>query len=125
MIRKILVVEDDESNANLVQRILARAGYEVSIAVDGMEAVLLARAAPPDLILMDISLPVLDGLEATKRLKASPLTRAVPVIALTAHAMTEDRARCLAAGCDDYDTKPIDRERLLAKVASALPRPSS
>ena len=117
---RILLVEDNEMNRDMLARRLARKGYEVSVAVDGEEGVALARASLPDLILMDMSLPVLDGWEATRRLKADPATRATPVIALTAHAMTGDRERALEAGCDDYDTKPIDFPGLLAKIETLL-----
>jgi CheY-like chemotaxis protein len=117
---KILMVEDNELNADMLRRVLLRAGYTVSVVGDGLEGVARATAEQPDLILMDISLPVLDGLEATRCIKANPATHRIPVIALTAHAMVEDRSRCLAAGCDDYDTKPIDKERLLGKIKKAL-----
>jgi two-component system, cell cycle response regulator DivK len=119
---RILLVEDNELNRDMLARRLARRGYEVSVAVDGEEGVALAVASAPDLILMDMSLPVLDGWEATRRLKAEAATRATPVIALTAHAMNGDRERALAAGCDDYDTKPIDLAGLLAKIEALLRR---
>jgi two-component system cell cycle response regulator DivK len=119
---KILLVEDNEMNRDMLSRRLARKGYEVSIAVDGKQGVEMARADAPDLILMDMSLPVLDGWEATRQLKGSDATRAIPVIALTAHAMSGDRERALAAGCDDYDTKPIELPRLLEKITSMLNR---
>ncbi len=116
----ILIVEDNELNRDMLSRRLERKGYQVRIAVDGGEGVALARAAPPDLILMDMSLPVLDGWEATRQLKAGPATGAIPIIALTAHAMSGDREQALAAGCDDHDTKPIDLDRLLPKIRALL-----
>ena len=119
---KILLVEDNEMNRDMLSRRLARKGYEVSIAVDGKQGVEMATASVPDLILMDMSLPVLDGWEATRQLKDSDATRRIPVIALTAHAMSGDRERALAAGCDDYDTKPIELTRLLEKIESMLKR---
>ena len=119
---KILLVEDNEMNRDMLSRRLARKGYEVSIAVDGKQGVEMAQAGAPDLILMDMSLPVLDGWEATRQLKGSDATRAIPVIALTAHAMSGDRERALEAGCDDYDTKPIELARLLEKIESMLKR---
>lgn len=117
---KILLVEDNELNRDMLSRRLRRRGYELSIAVDGAEAIAIASAQPFDLILMDMSLPVMDGWEATRRLKAQPHTKKVPIIALTAHAMRGDRDQALAAGCDDYDTKPIDLKRLLSKIKSFL-----
>ncbi|MDQ1611218.1 MAG: two-component system, cell cycle response regulator DivK [Pyrinomonadaceae bacterium] len=120
--KKILLVEDNEMNRDMLSRRLARKGYEVSIAVDGQQGVEMAQTAAPDLILMDMSLPVLDGWEATRRLKDSDATRHIPVIALTAHAMSGDRERALEAGCDDYDTKPIELTRLLEKVEAMLNR---
>ena len=119
--RKILVVEDNEMNRDMLSRRLERRGYQVAIALDGQEGVARARSEPPDLILMDMSLPVLDGWEASRQLKAAPETRAIPIIALTAHAMSGDRDRALAAGCDDYDTKPIELPRLLEKIERLLP----
>jgi CheY-like chemotaxis protein len=119
---KILLVEDNEMNRDMLSRRLARKGYEVSIAVDGQQGVEMARAETPDLILMDMSLPVLDGWEATRQLKGEDATRSIPVIALTAHAMSGDRERALEAGCDDYDTKPIELTRLLEKIESMLKR---
>lgn len=113
---RILLVEDNEMNRDMLSRRLQRKGYEVSLAVDGAEGVAKAAAELPDLILMDVSLPVFDGLEATRRLKGDAATRGIPVIALTAHAMEGDRAKALEAGCDDYDTKPIDLPRLLGKI---------
>jgi len=120
--KKILLVEDNEMNRDMLSRRLARKGYEVSIAVDGQQGVEMAGSAAPDLILMDMSLPVLDGWEATRQLKNSDTTRHIPVIALTAHAMSGDRERALEAGCDDYDTKPIELARLLEKIESMLNR---
>ncbi len=117
---KILLVEDNEMNRDMLSRRLARKGYEVFIAVDGAEGVLMAIAKVPDLILMDMSLPVLDGWQATQQIKAAPETSTIPVIALTAHAMAGDREKCLAAGCDDYDTKPVEFPRLLGKIEMLL-----
>jgi CheY-like chemotaxis protein len=117
---KILLVEDNEMNRDMLSRRLQRKGYEVVIAVDGSEGVALARKEKPDLILMDVSLPVLGGWEATRQLKGEDDTRATPVIALTAHAMAGDREKALAAGCDDYDTKPIELPRLLGKIEALL-----
>ena len=117
---RILLVEDNEMNRDMLSRRLIRNGYEVVIAVDGQQGVDMALSERPDLILMDMSLPVIDGWEATRRLKADARTRAIPVIALTAHAMAEDRERALAAGCDDFDTKPVDLERLLGKMQALL-----
>ena len=119
---KILLVEDNEMNRDMLSRRLARKGYEVVIAEDGGKGVELAAAATPDLILMDMSLPVLDGWEATRRVKADPATAEIPVIALTAHAMAGDREQALGAGCDDYDTKPIELPRLLEKIVAQLAR---
>ena len=113
---KVLLVEDNEMNRDMLSRRLTRKKYEVLIAVDGGESVTMARSESPDLILMDMSLPVLDGWEATRQIKASPDTSSIPVIALTAHAMSGDREKALEAGCDDYDTKPIDLPRLLGKM---------
>ena len=117
---KILLVEDNEMNRDMLSRRLSRRGYEVVIAEDGERGVALAAAERPDLILMDLSLPILDGWEATRRLKADPETRPIPVIALTAHAMASDREKVLAAGCDDYDTKPVELPRLLDKMQRLL-----
>ena len=117
---KILLVEDNEMNRDMLSRRLQRKGYEVVIAVDGGEGVEMAHSQSPDLILMDMSLPVLDGWEATRRLKAAPDTASIPVIALTAHAMATDRDKAMEAGCDDYDTKPIDFPRLLGKIEMLL-----
>ncbi|HVA12823.1 MAG TPA: response regulator [Stellaceae bacterium] len=112
----ILIVEDNEMNRDMLSRRLTRRGYEVRIAVDGIAGITAAQNEKPDLILMDMSLPGIDGWEATRRLKGDTATQAIPVIGLSAHAMTGDRDRALAAGCDDYDTKPIDLPRLLAKI---------
>jgi CheY-like chemotaxis protein len=117
---KILLVEDNEMNRDMLSRRLQKRGYEVVLAVDGGEGVARAQSEAPALILMDMSLPVLDGWEATRQLKAAPATRATPVIALTAHAMAGDREKALAAGADDFDTKPIDLERLLGKIEALL-----
>jgi two-component system cell cycle response regulator DivK len=117
---KILLVEDNEMNRDMLSRRLMRKGYEVLIAVDGEEGVAMAHSEAPDLILMDMSLPVLDGWEATRQLKAAPDTQSIPIIALTAHAMAGDREQALAAGCDDYDTKPIEFQRLLGKIEAFL-----
>ena len=117
---KILLVEDSEMNRDMLARRLARRGYEVVIAVDGGQGVALAQTEAPDLILMDMNLPVLDGSEATRQLRAAPATRSIPIIALTAHAMSGDRENALEAGCDDYDTKPIELERLLGKIEALL-----
>jgi CheY-like chemotaxis protein len=117
---KILVIEDNEMNRDMLIRRLARKGFETASAVDGLEGVDAARRGRPDLILMDMSLPALDGWEATRQIKADPGTRAIPVIALTAHAMSGDRERALEAGCDDYDTKPVEFPGLLAKIEALL-----
>lgn len=117
---KILLVEDNELNRDMLSRRLVRKGYAVVIAVDGLQGVAMAGTEHPDLILMDMSLPGIDGWEATRRIKANPATQKVPVIALTAHAMTDDRSTALAAGCDDFDTKPVDLERLLNKMVQLL-----
>ncbi|MCW5848787.1 MAG: response regulator [Anaerolineae bacterium] len=119
---KLLLVEDNEMNRDMLSRRLERKGYEVVIAVDGQAGVEMAKAEQPALILMDMSLPVLDGWEATRQLKADPDTSAIPVIALTAHAMSGDREKALEAGCDDYDTKPIELPRLLEKIGKLLPK---
>jgi two-component system, cell cycle response regulator DivK len=119
---KVLLVEDNEMNRDMLSRRLMRKGYQVVMAFDGQQAVDMALSEKPDLILMDMSLPGLDGWEATRRIKAATATRTIPVIALTAHAMSDDRERALQAGCDDYDTKPIDLPRLLEKMSAALDR---
>ncbi len=117
---KILLVEDNEMNRDMLSRRLVRKGYEVLIAVDGAEGVEMSVSKEPDLILMDMSLPVLDGWQATTQIKANPETQEIPVIAITANAMAGDREKCLAAGCDDYDTKPIEFPRLLDKIQKLL-----
>jgi CheY-like chemotaxis protein len=113
---KVLLVEDNEMNRDMLSRRLTRNGYDVVIAVNGQEGIEMAASEKPDLILMDMSLPVLDGWEATRKPKANPATASIPVIALTAHAMESDREKALAAGCDDFDTKPIELPRLLEKM---------
>ena len=118
---KILYVEDNEDNVYMLTRRLKREGYEVIVAADGEQGVAMARTQAPSLILMDLRLPVLDGWEATRRLKAMPETRDIPVIALSAHAMAGDEEKALAAGCEDYDIKPIELSRLLEKIAALLP----
>lgn len=117
---KILLVEDNEMNRDMLSRRLMRRGFEVVIAVDGAQGVSMAQTEVPDLILMDMSLPVMDGWEATEHLKAAPETSTIPIIALTAHAMAGDREKALAAGCDDYDTKPIEFTRLFGKIQVLL-----
>ena len=119
---KILLVEDNEMNRDMLSRRLTRRGYDVAIAVDGEQGVAMARSEAPGLILMDMSLPGLDGWEATRQLKATPETRGIPVIALTAHAMAGDREKAIAAGCDDFDTKPVEFDRLRTKIAGLLGR---
>ena len=119
---KILYVEDNEMNRDMLSRRLQRRGYEVLIAVDGEQGIAQASALRPDLILMDMSLPELDGWETTRQLRADPRTRVVPIIALTAHAMSGDREKAIAAGCDDYDSKPIVFTRLLEKIETRLKR---
>lgn len=118
---RILLVEDNPDNRDMLARRLRRKGHEVSVAVDGVEALSTARAEKPELVLMDLSLPVMDGWEATRQLKADPATEAILVIALTAHAMQGDRERALDAGADDYDTKPVELPRLLKKIEALLP----
>jgi len=117
---KILLVEDNEMNRDMLSRRLVKRGYEVVIAVEGEQGVALARTDSPDLVLMDMSLPVLDGWEATRRLKSDPATRQIPIIALTAHAMAGDREKAREAGCDDFDTKPVELPRLLSKIEGLL-----
>ncbi len=119
---KILLVEDNEMNRDMLSRRLERKGFEVVMAPDGQQGIELAASEAPDLILMDMSLPVLDGWEATRRVKAADTTRKIPVIALTAHAMVGDREKAINAGCDDYDTKPVDFPRLLGKIETLLQR---
>ncbi len=122
---KILYIEDNDDNIYMLTRRLVRKGYEVVVAMDGEAGIEVARREAPALILMDLSLPVIDGWEATRRLKAEPETRAIPVIALTAHAMEGDREKALAAGCDDFDTKPVELPRLLGKIEALLGRETS
>jgi CheY-like chemotaxis protein len=117
---KILLVEDNEMNRDMLSRRLERRGYAISIAVDGAEGVAMARAESPDLILLDMSLPILDGWEAARQLKADAATQKIPIIALTAHAMAGDREKALEAGCNDYDTKPIELPRLIGKIEALL-----
>lgn len=117
---RILLVEDNEDNRDMLSRRLVRKGYEVLTALDGEQGVALTRAENPDLVLMDMSLPQMDGWEATRQLKSDPQTQRIPVIALTAHAMSGDREKALAAGCDDYDVKPVELSRLLAKMEALL-----
>jgi CheY-like chemotaxis protein len=117
---KILLVEDNEMNRNMLSRRLVRHGYEVVIAVDGQQGTEMAISERPDLILMDMSLPVMDGWEATRRVKGNDVTRQIPVIALTAHAMAGDREKAMEVGCDDYDTKPVEWSRLLGKISALL-----
>ncbi|MET0213687.1 MAG: response regulator [Vicinamibacterales bacterium] len=119
---RILLVEDNEMNRDMLSRRLIREGYEVITAVDGSEGISTAQSAGPDIILMDMSLPKIDGWEATKRLKADAATSHIPVIALTAHAMVTDRYKALEAGCDDYDTKPVEFQRLVSKIEAVLAR---
>ncbi len=117
---RILLVEDNEMNRDMLSRRLERRGYDVLVAVDGEEGVARAKADVPDVVIMDLSLPGIDGWEATRQLKAAEETRAIPVLALTAHAMAGDREKALAAGCDDFDTKPVDLPRLVAKIEGLL-----
>lgn len=117
---KILLVEDNEMNLDMLSRRLSRRGFEIVIAMDGAQGVEVAKSERPDLILMDMSLPVMDGWEATRRLKSDPQVQHIPIIALTAHAISGDRERCLAAGCDEYESKPVKFPRLLAKIGQML-----
>lgn len=117
---KILLVEDNEMNRDMLSRRLVRKGFQVDIAIDGQQGVNMASSSEPDVILMDMSLPIMDGWEATRQIKANTATKSIPVIALTAHAMSDDRKKALDAGCDDYDTKPIELPRLLEKIQNAL-----
>ncbi len=119
-VAKVLIVEDNEMNRDMLSRRLSRKGYEVVVAVDGGEGIAMAGTETPDIILMDMSLPVVDGWEATRRLKAAAETQQIPVIALTAHAMSTDRDKALEAGCDDFDTKPVELPRLLQKIEQLL-----
>jgi CheY-like chemotaxis protein len=118
---RILYVEDNENNVYMLVRRLERQGFEVLVAADGEQGVAMARSEHPDLIVMDLNMPVLDGWEATRQLKGAPETRAIPVIALSAHAMSGDRERALEAGCDEYDTKPVRIDSLMAKIRTLLP----
>lgn len=120
MMSKVLLVEDNEMNRDMLSRRLERKGFEVVFAQDGSVAVELASSEQPALILMDMSLPVMDGWEATRRIKANPATQGIPVIALTAHAMAGDKEKAMEAGCEDYDTKPVDFPRLLGKIESLI-----
>jgi two-component system cell cycle response regulator DivK len=122
---KILLVEDNEMNRDMLSRRLERRGYAIAIAVDGAEGVAMARSEGPDLILLDMSLPVLDGWEAARQLKAGADTRGIPIIALTAHAMAGDREKALEAGCNDYDTKPIELPRLIGKIEALIGKPAA
>lgn len=117
---KLLLVEDNEMNRDMLSRRLEKRGYSLALAVDGGQGVALAKSELPDLILMDMSLPVLDGWDATRQIKADPATKGIPVIALTAHAMESDRQKALEAGCDDFDTKPVELARLLVKIEELL-----
>jgi two-component system cell cycle response regulator DivK len=118
----ILIVEDNEMNRDILSRRLQRRGYQVSLAVDGSQGLEIARTTLPDLILMDMSLPEMDGWEVTRRLKSESATRHIPIIALTAHAMVSDQERAFATGCDEYDTKPVEFQRLMGKIESLLPK---
>ena len=117
---KVLLVEDNEMNRDMLSRRLIRRGFQVVFAIDGQQGIDLARSERPDVILMDMSLPIIDGWEASRRLKADDATRSVPVIGLTAHAMSGDREKAIEAGCDDYDTKPVDMNRLLGKIEALI-----
>jgi CheY-like chemotaxis protein len=119
---RVLLIEDNEANRDMLSRRLTRRGYQISIATDGRQGIAAAQAEQPDLILMDMSLPEIDGWEVTRLLKSQQATRHIPVIALTAHAMVSDRQRALEVGCDDYDTKPVELSRLLSKMTSLLER---
>ncbi|MGY8675289.1 MAG: response regulator [Verrucomicrobiia bacterium] len=120
---RILIVEDNEMNLEILSHRLARRGFEIVTAVDGVEGLARAKEANPDLIIMDMGLPLMDGYECTRQIKDAPTTSPIPVIALTAHAMPEDEARARTAGCDDFDTKPVDLNRLLEKISAFLPLP--
>ena len=117
---KVLLIEDNEMNRDMLSRRLIRRGFQVVFAMDGQQGIDLARSERPDIVLMDMSLPVIDGWEATRRLKANDATRSVPVIGLTAHAMSGDREKAIEAGCDDYDTKPVELDRLICKIERLL-----
>ena len=121
---RILLVEDNEMNRDMLSRRLQRRGYEIAMATDGRAGIDMARTLEYDLVLMDMSLPEVDGWEATRQLRQDPATKSLPIIALTAHAMSGDRDRALEAGCDDYDTKPIELDRLLGKIEALLNRPA-
>jgi CheY-like chemotaxis protein len=122
---RILYVEDNDDNVYVLKTRLTRAGYTVLVATDGVQALSVAAAEKPDLIVMDLAMPVLDGWETTRRLKAAAETKGIPVIALSSHAMAGDREKALAAGCDDFDTKPVDMKRLVSKIAAILARDSA
>ena len=122
---KILLVEDNEMNRDMLARRLQKRGYDLLVAVDGILAVEMTQKEKPDLVLMDMSLPGMDGWEASRRLKADPATAKIPIIALTAHAMAEDREKALAAGCNEFETKPVDLTSLLAKMEALLPKPTA
>lgn len=122
---KILLVEDNEMNRDMLSRRLLRKGFEIVMAIDGEQGVAMASVEAPDLILMDMSLPVIDGWEATRRIKSNPATQSIPIIALTAHAMSDDRERAMEARCDEYDTKPVDLTRLLDKIQTLLDKAAS
>ena len=122
---RILYVEDDDNNLHLLQRRLTRAGFEVTVAMDGLEGVAAAISAPPDLIVMDLNLPTIDGWEATRRLKSRPETKQIPIIALSAYGMEEHRRKALSVGCDDFEPKPVNFEALLEKIRAILARPRS
>lgn len=122
---RILYVEDDDNNLYLLQRRLTRAGFEVTVAMDGLEGVAAAISAPPDLIVMDLNLPTIDGWEATRRLKSRPETKQIPIIALSGYAMEEHRRKALSAGCDDFEPKPVNFEALIEKIHAILARPRS
>ena len=124
MTAKILLVEDNEMNRDMLSRRLEKRGYQVLLALDGEQGIAVAHPERPDLVLMDISLPVLDGWEATRKLKSAPDTQSIPIIALTAHAMSSDRDKAVEAGCDDFDTKPIDLGRLIQKIEALLAKPN-
>jgi CheY-like chemotaxis protein len=121
-VSRILLVEDNEMNRDMLSRRLIKRGYEIAIAIDGKQGVEMAGSASPDIILLDMSLPVIDGWEAARMLKGSEKTKAIPIIALTAHAMAGDKEKALAAGCDEYDTKPVDFKSLLEKIETLLAR---
>jgi len=122
---KILYVEDNDDNADILNRRLGRLGFQLVIATDGVQAIEMAAEERPDLILMDLSLPIMDGWEATRRIKAAPATKHIPVIALTSHAMVGEREKALAAGCDDFDTKPVELARLIGKIRALVPEKDS